>query len=112
VAGPPQEWRSSSNETKARAVSGPSSSNTHGQRDGDKRGDGYWAHEVIKLVIHDNPDGKYLIKGVGPEVWKSFCLRKEHRRSQGIIQGKRCGTTENIGPAARRRTVSVKSALK
>jgi hypothetical protein len=32
-----------------------------------------------------------------------FGIRKEHRRSQGIIHGKRCGTTENIGWAARSR---------
>ena len=57
---------------------------------------------VIKLVIHDSPDGKYLIKGGGPKVWKRFNLRKEHRRLQGIIHGKRCGTTQNIGPGARR----------
>jgi hypothetical protein len=42
----------------------------HGRRDGDKHGHGYWADEVIKLVIHDYPDGKYLIKGCGPKVWK------------------------------------------
>jgi hypothetical protein len=75
--------------------------NKHGRRDGDKRGDGYWADEVIKLVIHDDPDGKYLIKGGGPEVWECFGVRKKDRRSQGLIFGKRCGTTENIGPAAR-----------
>jgi hypothetical protein len=73
----------------------------HGRRDDDKHGHGYWADEVIKLVIHDNPDGKYLIKGGGAEVWKHFRLRKEHRRLQGLIFGKRCGTTENVGPAAR-----------
>ena len=73
------------------------------KRVGDKRGDGYWADAVIKLVVNDNPDGKYLIKGGGPEVWKHFRLRKDHRRMQGLIHGKRCGTTENIGPAARRR---------
>ena len=56
---------------------------------------------AIKLVIHDNPDGKYLIKGGGQKVWKRFGLRKSHRRLQGLIHGKRCGTTENIGPAAR-----------
>jgi hypothetical protein len=78
--------------------------NRHGRRDGDKHGHGYWADEVIKLVIHDNPDGKYLIKGGGPEVWKRFGIRKEHRRSQGLIFGKRCGTTENTGAAARRRS--------
>jgi hypothetical protein len=74
-----------------------------GRRDGDKRGHGYWAEEVIDLRTHDNPDGKYLIKGGGPKVWKRFGVRKEHRCLQGIIHGKRCGTTENIGPAARRR---------
>jgi hypothetical protein len=58
---------------------------------------------VIKLVIHENPDGKYLIKGGGPKVWKKFRLRKEHRRLQGFIHRKRCGVTENIGPAARKR---------
>jgi hypothetical protein len=63
--------------------------------------DGYWADEVIKLVMHDNPDGKYLIKGGGPDVWTRFRVRKEHRRWQGFIHGKRCGTTQNIGSAAR-----------
>jgi len=71
-----------------------------------RHGRDYWHEGVIKLVIHDNPDGKYLIKGGGPKVWKRFNLRKEHRRSQGIIHGKRCGTTQNIGPAARRLAVT------
>jgi len=69
-----------------------------------RHGRDYWAEQVAKLVIHDKPpypDGKYLIKGGGPKVWKKFRLRKEHRRLQGIIHGKRCGTTENIGKAAR-----------
>jgi hypothetical protein len=69
-----------------------------------RQGRNYWAEQVIKLVIHDKPpypDGKYLIKGGGPKVWKRFNLRKEHRRLQGLIHGKRCGTTENIGKAAR-----------
>jgi hypothetical protein len=65
---------------------------------------------VIKLVIHENPDGKYLIKGGGTKVWRQFGLRKEHRRLQGIIEGKRCGTTENIGPAARRRWTAQQKA--
>ena len=62
-----------------------------------RHGRGYWAEEVIDLRIHDNPDGKYLIKGGGPKVWKLFRLRKEHRRLQGIIHSKRCGTTQNLG---------------
>ena len=70
-----------------------------------RHGNDYWADQVIKLVIHDEPpypDGKYLIKGGGPKIWKKFGLRKEHRRLQGLISGKRCGTTQKLGPAARR----------
>jgi hypothetical protein len=68
-----------------------------------RHGRGISDERVIKLVIHDDPDGKYLIKGGGPKVWKRFGLRKEHRRLQGFVHGKRCGVTENIGPAARKR---------
>jgi hypothetical protein len=65
------------------------------------------SHEkAIDLRVHENPDGKYLIKGGGPKVWKQFNLRKEHRRLQGIIHGKRCGTTVNLGRAARIRAIS------
>ena len=56
-------------------------------------GRGVTDERVIKLVIHDNPDGKYIIKGGGLKVWRRFRLRKEHRRMQGIIHGKRCGGT-------------------
>ncbi|WP_159080026.1 hypothetical protein [Methyloceanibacter sp. wino2] len=77
--------------------------NKHGRRTGSKPSDGYWADEVVKLVIHYCPDGKYLIKGGGPDVWERFGVRREHRRLQGLIQGKRCGTTENIGRLARER---------
>jgi hypothetical protein len=67
---------------------------------------------VIDLRTHEHPDGKYLIEGGGPRVWNQFRLRKEHRRLQGIIHGKRCGTTENIGPAARgRRSTALHSAV-
>ena len=68
-----------------------------------RHGRGISDERVIKLVIHDNPDGKYLVKGGGSKVWKRFRLRKEHRRLQGLIRGKRCGVTENIGLAARKR---------
>ena len=71
-----------------------------------RHGRDYWAEQVAKVVIHDTspyPDGKYLIKGGGPKVWKKFNLKKDHRRLQGVIHGKRCGTTQNLGPAARRR---------
>jgi hypothetical protein len=62
-----------------------------------------WGDNAIDLRLHDNPDGKYLIKGGGSKVWKRFRLRKEHRRLQGLIVGKRCGVTENLGLAARKR---------
>jgi hypothetical protein len=66
-------------------------------------GGGILHEKATDLRVHNNPDGKYLIKGGGPKVWRKFRLRKEHRRLQGLIVGKRCGTTENIGAAARRR---------
>ena len=70
-----------------------------------RRHGGDITHEkAIDLRLHDKlpyPDGKYLIKGGGRKVWKKFGLRKEHRRLQGIMKGKRCGTTQNLGPAAR-----------
>ena len=49
-----------------------------------------------------DPDGKYLIKGGGPKMWNKFHVHREHRRLQGLIHGKRCGPTQNIGPAGRR----------
>ncbi len=67
-----------------------------------RHGRGITDERVIKLVIHDNPDGKYLIKGGGRDVWKRFRIRQKWRKPQGLIFGKRCGTTQNIGPAARR----------
>jgi hypothetical protein len=67
----------------------------------ERYGRGIPHEKAIDLRVHDNPDGKYLIKGGGRKIWKRFRLRKEHRRLQGIIYGKRCGTTQNIGPAAR-----------
>jgi hypothetical protein len=67
----------------------------------ERHGCGVWGDNAVDLRLHDNPDGKYLIKGGGSKVWKRFRLRKEHRRAQGLIFGKRCGTTENIGAAAR-----------
>ncbi len=64
-------------------------------------GRGLLHEHVIDLRVHENPDGKYLIKGGGPKIWKRFGIRKKDRRAQGLIFGKRCGTTENIGSAAR-----------
>ena len=50
-----------------------------------------------------HPDGLYLIKGGGPNVWRKFAVPHYWRKAKGFIHGKRCGVTENIGAAARRR---------
>ena len=63
----------------------------------------------MKLNIWPDPDGLYLIKGGNREVWDRFKIRKDWRQSQGVIHGKRCGTTQNIGRAARHRFLTVNS---
>ena len=68
-----------------------------------RHGGGILGEFAVKLIIHPDPDGLYLIKGGDREVWDHFHIRKEWRRSQGIIHGKRCGTTQNIGRATRNR---------
>ena len=58
------------------------------------------------LKLWPDPDGLYLIKGGGPTVWKLFPrIRKEWRKAQGIIFGKRCGTSQSLGPGARLRAL-------
>jgi hypothetical protein len=68
-----------------------------------RHGDGILGEFAVKLKIWLDPDGFYLLKGGDREVWEKFKIRKEWRQSQGIIYGKRCGTTQNIGSAARRK---------
>ena len=62
-----------------------------------RHGGGILGEFAVKLIIHPDPDGLYLIKGGDRRVWDHFNIRKEWRKSQGIVHGKRCGTTENIG---------------
>jgi hypothetical protein len=69
----------------------------------DRHGRGNFLDCTLKLTFPSNPNGLYLIKGGGPEVWRRFGVPKLWRKSQGLIHGKRCGMTENIGPAARLR---------
>ena len=57
----------------------------------------------MKLKIWRDPDGLYLLKGGGPEVWKRFRIKKKFRERQGVIHGKRCGVSQNLGQAARLR---------
>lgn len=53
--------------------------------------------------ITDNGWQKYVLKGVGPVGWDHFNISKHRRDAQGKIEGKRCGISQNIGPAARKR---------
>jgi hypothetical protein len=70
----------------------------------DLHGDGILGEFAVQIRIWPDPDGLYLIKGGGPDVWKRFPrIRKDWRKPQGIIHGKRCGTSQNVGPAARLR---------
>jgi hypothetical protein len=62
-----------------------------------RHGDGILGEFAVKLTIHPDPDGLYLIKGGNREVWEKFKIRTAWRQSQGVIYGKRCGTTENVG---------------
>jgi hypothetical protein len=69
----------------------------------DRHGRGNYADHTLKLTFPRNPNGLYLLKGGGRDVWKAFGVPKSWRKGQGLIAGKRCGTTENVGPAARQR---------
>lgn len=66
-----------------------------------RHGNGLWGEFAVNLTTHRNPDGLYLLKGGNRDVWRRFKIKKQWRESQGVIHGKRCGTTENIGRAAR-----------
>ena len=80
-----------------------------------KRCAGWLDHYAVKLKIPTdggNPgryngrsyDGLYLLKGGGKQAWKLFPrIKPEWRKPQGVIFGKRCGCTQNLGTAARRR---------
>ena len=71
-------------------------------------------HYAVKLKIPTdggNPghyngrsyDGLYLLKGGGKQAWKLFPrIKREWRKPQGVIFGKRCGCTQNLSPTARR----------
>jgi hypothetical protein len=60
---------------------------------------------TIELAFPHNPDAKYLLKGGTPAVWEAFRLPNKWRSKlgEGVIDGKRCGVTQNISAAARQR---------
>ena len=70
----------------------------------DRHGDGNFLDCTLKLTFPLNPNGIYPLKGGGPDVWRRFGVPRRWRKPQGCIHAKRCGTTENIGPAARQST--------
>jgi hypothetical protein len=69
----------------------------------DRHGDGNLLDCTFKLTFPRNPNGVYLLKGGEPDVWRRFGVPRRWRKSQGLVHGKRCGFTENIGPTARKR---------
>jgi len=71
-----------------------------------RHGGGVTSRKAVDLTLYRYAaDGRYLLKGGGREVWEKYRLPSSWRRMQGRIHGKRCGTTQNIGPAARLRTL-------
>ena len=56
----------------------------------DRHGGGNYADFTLKLTFPRHPDGLYLIKGGGPDVWRKFAVPRCWRKAQGIIRGKRC----------------------
>ena len=55
----------------------------------DRHGRGKWGDFTLKLTFPRNPNGLYLLKGGGPDVWQSFGVPTPWRRRQGVIVGKR-----------------------
>ena len=58
---------------------------------------------TIELTFPLRCDGKYLLKGGTPAVWDAcgLPLKWRSKLGEGVIEGKRCGVTQNIGQAAR-----------
>jgi hypothetical protein len=68
----------------------------------DRHGNGNYLDCTLKLTFPRHPDGLYLIKGSGSDVWQRFRVPPKWRKPQGLIHGKRCGTTQNIGASAQK----------
>jgi hypothetical protein len=74
----------------------------------DRHGHGITDRRAVELTLYLNgADGRYLLKGGGREVWERYGLPSSWRRMQGRIYGKRCGVTQNLGQAARLRSLIV-----
>lgn len=73
----------------------------------DRHGVANYLDCTLKLTFPANPNGVYLLKGGGADVWRKFAVPQAWRNPQGRIFGKRCGVTENIGAAARKTKRSI-----
>jgi hypothetical protein len=69
----------------------------------DRHGEANFLDCTLMLTFPSNPNGIYLLKGGGPDVWRKYGVPSGWRKPQGLISGKRCGVTENIGQAALKR---------
>jgi hypothetical protein len=77
----------------------------------DRHGEANYLDCTLKLTFPANPNGIYLLKGGGRDVWRKYGVPSIWREPQGLIVGKRCGITENLGPTARKRFSEPKIAL-
>jgi len=68
-----------------------------------RHGEGIWGDRTVDLKLHTNGDVRYLLKGGTPEVWSRYKVKQLWRRRQGVIFGKRLGSTQNLGPKERER---------
>jgi len=44
-----------------------------------RHGNGLWGEFAVKLTIHRDPDGLYLLKGGNRDVWREFNIKKQWR---------------------------------
>jgi len=59
----------------------------------DRHGEGNYLDCTLKPKFPANPNGLYLLKGGGPDVWRKFGVPHCWRKPQSFIHNKRCGVT-------------------
>jgi hypothetical protein len=77
----------------------------------DRHGEANYLDCTLKLTFPSNPNGIYLLKGGGRDIWRKYAVPSIWREPQGFIVGKRCGVTENLGPKARKQLDKPMAAL-
>ena len=77
----------------------------------DRHGEANYLDCTLKLTFPSNPNGVYLLKGGGQDVWRKYGVTSIWRGPQGVIMGKRCGTSENLGATARKQVNECKTGL-